>query len=876
VSQDDRFAQVNEQLEAKSAELARLKAVVQTSEDAILSFTLDGIIMGWNPGATKQLGYSEEEMLGQSILNIYVPELRYALNDLLQHIRRGETISFSDYPFVNKEGTIVPISFLAVPVRNLDGEIVEASAFGRDVSLERRRQQKKAMELNRGKEALARANLELTQLTMELTSARDQAQVASALKSEFVANMSHEIRTPMNGVIGMCNALIKTNLDDKQRQCAESIKEAGNTLLTVINDILDFSKIEAGKIDLELVDFDLVNLVEGACGLLLTQCRSKKLELVIFVDPNLPQTLRGDPDRLRQILTNLISNAIKFSAQGQIVVRVEYQSGNDNTVNVLFTVRDNGIGISEEEQQRLFKPFVQADGSITRRFGGTGLGLSISKHLVELMNGSIGVVSAKGEGATFFFRVPLESRSKVTAISSMPQLSNERALIVDDDAYSREVLHSYLVSWGFRNDLAMNAEEALHMLRQAAEAGDPYEVAILDLFMPDKSGLDLAREIIADPSVSQTKLILVTAYDTVDLDKQAAEIGFRACLRKPVLKAQLHSCLQSVVFSTESTNAIVDVVGSAGALKLGTEGLILIADDHPMNQKVAQMYMDELGFVSHIVNNGREAVQAVSENEYALVLMDCQMPEMDGFAATSVIRNAEALLRRKTPIIAMTANAMQGAREQCIAAGMDDYISKPIDPEALRSLIEKWLGDHNQGIEPAGFAVDKLSPSSSADYAAPHLKSDAQSHSDFNLGRGISGRDARAPGADPAGEDASQVAECSEEPESLIDLEALQSKFKPKAIARLVDMFLSSTPATLEKIGTVIESQNRQELSATAHFLKSASATICANGITELCVKLEKVAADGDWLNIGIIAGNLKQRFSILNDYLTQHQWENT
>jgi CheY-like chemotaxis protein len=503
--------------------------------------------------------------------------------------------------------------------------------------------------------------------------------------------MSHEIHTPMNGIIGMCNVLLKTDLDERQIECAYAIKDAGNTLLTVINDILDFSKIEAGKIELEIMDFDPVRVVEGACELLAMQARAKKLELMAFVDPSLPRILRGDPERLRQVLTNFISNAIKFSENGQLVVRAVCQSVQQNTVNVHFSVTDTGIGVGEEERQRLFQPFVQADGSITRRFGGTGLGLSISKRLVELMGGTIGMESVQGEGSTFWSVVPLERRTESPILSTKDELRNIRVLIADDDPNAREILHSYTLSWGLRNGTAINAQEALKMLRQAYIDGDPYQIAILDLIMPDKSGIELAREIISDPAISQAKLILLTAYDTAGLGSQTIELGFKAYITKPVRQSQLLNCLLAVVCGREPAITKSAAAARGAGRKTAREELILIAEDHPINQQVAQMYLDELGFASHIVSTGKDAVNAVAKNEYSLVLMDCQMPEMDGFAATGAIRKAEALTGRKTPIIAMTANAMAGDRDRCITAGMDDYISKPVDPDALKKVLETWL-----------------------------------------------------------------------------------------------------------------------------------------------------------------------------------------
>ena len=792
--------------------------LLQLTHDAILVRELDGTILYWNRGAWEMYGFTEQQAIGQKSHDLLRTKFPKPLDEIEQELLlEGRWDGELTHSTID-DRTIVVASRWALKT-DAQGQPSAVMEINNDIS-GRKEAEDRLIRANEELELRVQARTtELVLLNKELAAARDQAQSASRLKSEFVANMSHEIRTPMNGIIGMCNVLLKTNLDERQRECAHAVKEAGNTLLVVINDILDFSKIEAGKIELEVLDFDPVRLVEGACELLATQASAKKLELMAFIDPSLAQILRGDPERLRQVLTNFLSNAIKFSERGQVVVRAVGQSEQDNSVNVRFSVTDKGIGIGEEEQQRLFQPFVQADGSITRRFGGTGLGLSISKHLVKLMDGTIGVESVKGEGSTFWFVVPLERRMDVPIISLRDELRNVRVLITDDDSNSREILHSYLLSWGLRNGAAVNAQETLRMLRQAYLDGDPYRVAILDLSMPDTNGIDLAREIMGDPAISQTKLILFTAYDAAGLGRQAIELGFKAYITKPVRQSQLLNCLLAVVCGTEPviTKSAADARGAAP--KVAREGLILIAEDHPINQQVAQMYLDELGFASHIVSTGTEAVTATGKNYYSLVLMDCQMPGMDGFAATSAIRKAEALTGRKTPIIAVTAHAMEGDRDRCIAAGMDDYISKPVDPDELKRILERWIPASQQ----AGASFLPVETHEGVSASVP------------------------------------------------IDIPRLRARFDSKAARTLVDMFISSTPDTLDKISDAIVQEDCANLAALAHYLKGPCGTIYATKMKDLCSQLEKIAEQGDTSSARTIHEQLRTAFHEVKQYIDTH-----
>ena len=569
---------------------------------------------------------------------------------------------------------------------------------------------------------LAVLNAQLKSLTQRLARARDQAVDASRVKSQFLANMSHEIRTPMNAVIGMSDLLLRSQLTNQQTEFAEIIRDSASNLLDIINDVLDFSKIEAGKMRIELSDFDPCTVVEGTAELLAEKARQKKLQLMTFVSPELPRQMRADPGRLRQVLLNLVSNAVKFTESGSILISCTTERVEDNQWFVRFSVSDTGIGISELALQNIFDPFVQADGSVTTKYGGTGLGLSICRRLVELMGGRLDVVSHVKKGSEFSFVVPLEKATAEPFIRPL-NLANRRILLIGLPDIARRVIDTYCQSWTVSSEKADSMAQALEMIKQASTKGSAYDFAAVPSFVQNTSSNWLATELSKLSGTCQTKLVLYS-LEGERFEDAIIDDNFSAYISNPVKRVLLFECLSNLLQQEVKKGHLPSRprTGDHSQTRLKAIGqfkhLILLAEDNQVNQKVALLQLERMGFSAHAVANGHEALNALSRTNYSLILMDCQMPELDGFQTTSAIRKNELLTGNHIPIVAMTAHAMEGDRERCIAEGMDDYISKPVNPQHLQALLTRWLKLENretsQGAADPANAMNQGSVSSQA------------------------------------------------------------------------------------------------------------------------------------------------------------------
>ncbi len=762
---------------AANRQSARFRSLVNNAWDLIWVTGADLTVTFTSPSLKRVLGYAPDEVNGRVLTEFVHPDDVTAIEASVARLReQPESTVAIETRIRHKSGAWRVVAWKLT-------DLISDTAVGGFV-------------FNGGDVT------ETRQAAEDLALARDEALAAARAKSEFLATMSHEIRTPMNAVIGLTDLLLDTELNPEQRDLSSGVKVSAENLLRIINDILDFSKIEAGKVEVEEVDINVPMVAEDVGRILADGAHRKGLELLIDVQPGVPQQLLGDPGRVQQVLLNLGSNAVKFTAEGDVILRIRLLDEIDERVALRFEVIDQGIGISADDQERLFRAFAQADSSTTRRFGGTGLGLAICRQLVELMGGRIGVISAPGEGSTFWFELSFQRAEHVgdDHPAEPVGLAGRRALIVDDNATNRMILRQQLRSWDIDSVEAADGFQALNAVADANRDGQPFDLGVLDLNMPGMDGIELAERLKSDPQGgAEMRLFLLSSSGQRLSAAQAHLYGLAGNLTKPVRQSELFDCLMtgfngrpvvSQPASTERTTVSAPAAAATGQhAPDGERGHVLLVEDNEMNQLVASKMLTRLGYRYDIAGNGMEAIAAIEAQRYDAVLMDCQMPEMDGYEATMEIRLREAG-GRHLPIIAMTAAAMDGDRERCLEAGMDDYITKPVRSDAVAAVLERWVG-----------AAPVAEPAAAPPEAAPS--------------------DVRVLDADQL-----NVIRRLDDAEGTL-------------LREIIDKFLTHAEAGRDELARIIAEGDPQALERTAHRLKGAAANLGAVAMADVCGELE-------------------------------------
>ena len=787
--------------ESKSKLLA---TIVEQSSEAIWTKDLVGTITSWNSGAAAMFGYPPTEVMG-STLNVGepTPEEEEARR---QRLMAGEKFSY-EARAMTRSGTAIDIQIAVAPLLDETNQCIGSIAVARDVTQHKRSEE-------------------------ALRLAREAAESANHAKSSFLARMSHEIRTPMNGVLGMTELLLETGLTSMQRKYAETVQRSGQNLLGIINDLLDFSKIEAGKLELENVDMDLRRTIEDIVDLLAERAHAKGLELACSIPANLVTHVRGDPLRLGQVLTNLVGNAIKFTEQGSVVIRVTGLAETAQKATMRLEVSDTGAGIGAAAQSRIFDEFAQADGSTTRKHGGSGLGLAISRQLVEMMGGNIFVESVLGAGSTFWFTISFEKQAMQShgdsASAPIGLLTGVRALIVESSDIHRGILHAQMSNWEMTIRVAETPKQAIDLLAQAAGRSVPYDIAVIDVGLPGDA-LELARTIRARAEIGKVRLVMLTRRQADT--KNARDAGIDACLVKPVRQTVLYECLVNIMADRPQEAGAAQAVCEPVSTLAGIRGNILLVEDNLINQQVALGILQIQGYSVTVVNNGKEALDAHAQGAFDLILMDCHMPEMDGFEATMEIRGREqSSIGKRVAIIALTANAMAQDREECLNAGMDDHLSKPFSMQTMQDMLDRWMPQAASTKSEAAAEPAARAPANAA---------------------------ARAPA------NAAEVLDRQV-------LDKLSALLKPERLAHAINLYLAESPKLIKKLKQAAAASDAPEIVRSAHSLKSSSATLGAKVLSRYCGDIEASARRADAEEACKIFAKIETEYGSVQTALTE------
>jgi len=781
--------------ELKRAEMEMRKAeekyrkIFENAIEGIFQTTPEGRYLNTNPALATIHGYGSADELMEVVSDIgtqlYVNPSRRV--EFCKMIEQNDSVAEFESEVRRKDGTVIWISENAHAVRDAKGNMLYYEGTVEDITA--RRGAERAM-----------------------AEARDTALESARIKSEFLANMSHEIRTPMNGIIGMSGLLLDTELNHRQRDFAQTIGDSAEALLQIINDILDFSKMEAGMVRFESIDFELPDVAEGVMELFGARLVSRDLEVGALVHRDIYPHLRGDPGRLRQVLTNLVGNAVKFTEKGEVLIEVKLMEDNERDTLLRFEVHDTGIGISSDQQSKLFQAFVQADGSTTRKYGGTGLGLAISKRLVNQMDGEIGLESEIGKGSTFWFTARFSKQPPIPGmdLGLEPLLQRKSVLLVSRKSCTTKAVVHYIEMWKGNCTILKSDMDAVPVLRKAAKEGKPFDLALLDLESRSEVALDLARVIKRDSLLSGLDMVLLTPIERGDAPEQFREAGVRSHVSKPIKREALHRAISDALKGpVVETKATAQTAAEEEDLPASKDVRMLIAEDSPVNQKVVQFQLQKIGYKADLVADGEAALAAVQQVPYEIILMDCQMPKLDGYEATRRIRQFEALAGRRTWVLAMTAHSLAGDREKCLAAGMDDYITKPVRIEELEAALDRF---------------------------ARHTRKVFVRPTDASWKTAI-------------------------EDDALQQFRDMESETGESVLAGLVELFLENSPGVIQEGRTACETGDIEVLKRAAHTLKGSCANFGAKRMYAACVNLEETAKKGDLTTAAKLLDEVEEEF---------------